>query len=75
MCTSVCTGLSPFNFIRKHFLQTCIQKVTVCVYSDFPNALYKTTVIYKGNLTQPDRKMGTKIEEYAAGWFIDMQHT
>ena len=24
MSTSVCTGLNPFNFIRKHFLQICL---------------------------------------------------
>ena len=24
MSTSVYTGLNPFNFIRKHFLQTCL---------------------------------------------------
>jgi hypothetical protein len=31
MSTSVyvCTGLSPFNFIRKHFLQICVRKVAV----------------------------------------------
>jgi hypothetical protein len=29
MSTSVYTGLSPFNFICKHFLQICIWKVTV----------------------------------------------
>jgi hypothetical protein len=27
MPTSVFTGLNPFNFIRKHFLQICVQKV------------------------------------------------
>jgi hydrogenase maturation factor len=29
MSTSVYTGLKPFNFIRKHFLQICVQKVAV----------------------------------------------
>jgi hypothetical protein len=29
MSMSVYTGLNPFNFIRKHFLQICFQKVTV----------------------------------------------
>jgi hypothetical protein len=29
MSTSVDTGLNPFNFIRKHFLQICIRKVAV----------------------------------------------
>jgi hypothetical protein len=29
MLTSVCTGLNPFNFIRKHFLQICVRKVAV----------------------------------------------
>jgi hypothetical protein len=29
MSTSVDTGLSPFNFIRKHFLQICVRKVAV----------------------------------------------
>jgi len=24
MFTIVCTGLNPFNFIRKHFLQICL---------------------------------------------------
>jgi hypothetical protein len=27
MSTSVYTGLNPFNFIRKHFLQICVLKV------------------------------------------------
>jgi hypothetical protein len=29
MSTSVYTGLNPFNFTRKHFLQICVQKVAV----------------------------------------------
>jgi hypothetical protein len=29
MSTSVYTGLNPFNFIRKHFLQICLRKVVV----------------------------------------------
>jgi hypothetical protein len=29
MSTSVYTGLNPFNFIRKHFLQICFRKVAV----------------------------------------------
>jgi hypothetical protein len=29
MSTSVCTGLNPFNFIRRHFLQICVRKVAV----------------------------------------------
>jgi hypothetical protein len=29
MSTSVNTGLDPFNFIRKHFLQICFRKVAV----------------------------------------------
>jgi hypothetical protein len=29
MYTSVYTGLNPFNFIRKHFLQICVRKVAV----------------------------------------------
>jgi hypothetical protein len=29
MSTSVCTGLNPFNFIRKHFLQICVRKVAL----------------------------------------------
>jgi hypothetical protein len=29
MSTSVYIGLNPFNFIRKYFLQICIQKVAV----------------------------------------------
>jgi hypothetical protein len=29
MSTSVYTGLNPFNFIRKHFLQICVRKVAV----------------------------------------------
>jgi hypothetical protein len=33
MSTSVCTGLNPFNFIRKHFLQICVRKVAL--HSDF----------------------------------------
>jgi hypothetical protein len=24
MSTSICTGLNPFNFIHKHFLQICV---------------------------------------------------
>jgi hypothetical protein len=27
--TSVDTGLNPFNFVHKHFLQICVRKVTV----------------------------------------------
>jgi hypothetical protein len=27
MFTSVYTGLNPFNFIHKHFLQICVRKV------------------------------------------------
>jgi hypothetical protein len=29
MSTSVYTGLNPFNFIGKHFLQICVRKVAV----------------------------------------------
>jgi hypothetical protein len=29
MSTSVYTGLNPFNFIRKHFLQIGVRKVAV----------------------------------------------
>jgi hypothetical protein len=29
MSTRVDTGLDPFNFIRKHFLQICVRKVAV----------------------------------------------
>jgi hypothetical protein len=29
MSTSVDTGLNPFNFIRKFFLNICVQKVAV----------------------------------------------
>jgi hypothetical protein len=29
MSTSIYTGLNLFNFIRKHFMQICIRKVTV----------------------------------------------
>jgi hypothetical protein len=29
MSTSVYTGLNPFNFIRKHFLQICVRKAAV----------------------------------------------
>jgi hypothetical protein len=29
MFTSVCTGLNPFNFIRKHFLKIFVRKVAV----------------------------------------------
>jgi hypothetical protein len=29
MSTSYYTGLTPFNFIRKHFLQICVRKVAV----------------------------------------------
>jgi hypothetical protein len=29
MCTSVYTGLNPFNFIREQFLQICVRKVAV----------------------------------------------
>jgi hypothetical protein len=29
MSTSVYTGLNPFNFIRKRFLQICVRKVAV----------------------------------------------
>jgi hypothetical protein len=29
MSTSVYTGLNPFNFIRKHFLQMFVRKVAV----------------------------------------------
>jgi len=36
MSTSVYTGLTPFNFVRKHFLQICLCQV----HSDFPNARY-----------------------------------
>jgi hypothetical protein len=32
MSTSVYTGLNPFNFIRKHFLQICVRKVAVHLY-------------------------------------------
>jgi hypothetical protein len=32
MSTSVYTGLNPFNFIRKHFLQVCVLKVAVRLY-------------------------------------------
>jgi hypothetical protein len=32
MFMSVYTGLNPFNFIRKHFLQTCVRKVAVHLY-------------------------------------------
>jgi hypothetical protein len=29
MSMSVCSGLNPFNFIRKHFLQICVRKLAV----------------------------------------------
>jgi hypothetical protein len=29
MYTSVYTGLNPFNFIRKHFMQICVREVAV----------------------------------------------
>jgi hypothetical protein len=29
MSTSLYTGLNPFNFIRKHFLQICVRKAAV----------------------------------------------
>jgi hypothetical protein len=29
MSTSFYTGLNPFNFIRKHFLQICVRQVAV----------------------------------------------
>jgi hypothetical protein len=29
MSTSIYTGLNPFNFICKHFLQICVPKVAV----------------------------------------------
>jgi hypothetical protein len=29
MSVSVCTGLNLFNFIQKHFLHICVQKVAV----------------------------------------------
>jgi hypothetical protein len=29
MATNVYTGLNPFNFIRKQFLQICVRKVAV----------------------------------------------
>jgi hypothetical protein len=29
MSTSIYTGLDPFNFIRKHFLQICFRKVAL----------------------------------------------
>jgi hypothetical protein len=32
MSTSVYTGLNPFTFIRKHFLQICVRKVAVHLY-------------------------------------------
>jgi hypothetical protein len=32
MSTSVYTGLNPFNFIRKHFLQMYVRKVAVHLY-------------------------------------------
>jgi hypothetical protein len=32
MFTSVYTGLNPFNFIRKHFLQICVRKVAMHLY-------------------------------------------
>jgi hypothetical protein len=36
MSTSVDTGLKPFNFIRKHFLQICLWDVSnVCSYWSF----------------------------------------
>jgi hypothetical protein len=31
MFTSVYTGLNPFNFIRKHFIQICVRKVAMQV--------------------------------------------
>jgi hypothetical protein len=33
MSTSVYTGLNPFNFIRKHFLQICVRKVAVHLWT------------------------------------------
>jgi hypothetical protein len=32
MSTNMTTGLNPFNFIRKHFLQICVRKVAVHLY-------------------------------------------
>jgi hypothetical protein len=29
MIMSIYTGLNPFNFIHKHFLQICVRKVAV----------------------------------------------
>jgi hypothetical protein len=33
MAMNVYTGLNPFNFIRKHFPQICVQKVAVHLYN------------------------------------------
>jgi hypothetical protein len=33
MSTSVYTGLNPFNFIRKHFLQICVPKESLYTYT------------------------------------------
>jgi hypothetical protein len=32
MSTSVCTGLNPYNFIRKQFLRICVRKYAVHFY-------------------------------------------
>jgi hypothetical protein len=43
--TSVYTGLNQFNFIRKHFLQTCVRKVAVHLQNMFE---VMSTNVYTG---------------------------
>jgi hypothetical protein len=59
MSMSVCTGLNPFNFIRKHFLQSCVQKVTVYLQKVLE---VMSTSIYTGlNLLNHTRKHSLQI--------------
>jgi hypothetical protein len=41
MSTSVYTGLNPFNFIRKHFLQICVRKVAVNLTKGVGNDIHE----------------------------------
>jgi hypothetical protein len=46
MSTSVYTGLNPFNFIRKHFMQICVvSHFNRC----FPTEYGETTAHFNGN--------------------------
>jgi hypothetical protein len=45
MSTSVYTGLKPFNFISKHFLQICVLHFNRCLTTEYS----ETTVHFNGN--------------------------